>query len=73
MCYLYAVVKLCLDAVDMRTSIFYKKKANFDLRRIKGQTSLLRSTRKVNTIVTVISCLILTARAMDVIKFPINM
>ena len=46
---------------------------NFDLRRIKGQTSLLRSTRKVNKIVTVISRLILTARAIGVTNFPINM
>ena len=45
---------------------------NFDLRRIKGQTSLLRSMRKVNKIVMVISCLIITARAIDVTKFPIN-
>ena len=43
---------------------------NFDFRRIKGQTSLIRSTRKVNTIVTVISRLTLTARAT---AFPIRM
>ena len=45
---------------------------NFDLRRIKGQTSLLRSTRKVNKIVTVISRQVLTARAIDVTNFPLN-
>ena len=50
-----------------------KKKVNFDLRRIKDQTSLLRSTRKVNKIVTLILRLILTARAIDVTNFPINM
>ena len=51
----------------------YLVMVNFDLRWIKGQTSLLRSTRKVNKIVTVISRLILTARAIDVTKFSINM
>ena len=46
---------------------------NFDLRRIKGQTSLLRSTSKVIKIVTVISRLILTARVVDVTKLAISM
>ena len=46
---------------------------NFDLRRIKDQPSLLRSTRKVKKIVTVISRLILTARAIEVTNFSINM
>ena len=35
--------------------ILHIKRVNFDLRRIKDQTSLLRSKRKVNKIVTVIS------------------
>ena len=49
-------------------------KVNFDLRRIKDQTSLFRSTRKVDKIVTVIPRLILTASgAIDVKNFPINM
>ena len=45
---------------------------NFDLRRIKDQSNLLWSTRKVNKIVTVISRIILTARAIDVTNFPIT-
>ena len=52
--------------------VFTTHMINFDLRRIKDQTSLLRSTRKVNKIVTVISRQILTARAIDVTKLSIN-
>ena len=46
---------------------------HFDLRRIGGQTSLLKSVRKINKVVTVIYRLILTAHAIDVTQFHIDM